>query len=136
MQTLVSAAVGLWQPARLPSNAGALAKSLDACLDEPARARLRSMVAAASERGIPLDVSALLRDTELVAGRIGMVACTDLTVAARQGTIESRAAEGLTPQSRARDLLAFAVSETHAKVRSALGMTVGSSAKSLPPTAF
>jgi tetratricopeptide (TPR) repeat protein len=131
LQNLVAAAIGLCQPAKLPSNAIDLAKALDSTLDDQVRARLRAMVDAATKQQLDLDVSRMLRDLELVAGRIGMVACTDLTVAARQVAIESRATQGLSPSDRVRDLLAFAVSGAHAEVRANLGMAVGSS-KSIP----
>jgi tetratricopeptide (TPR) repeat protein len=127
LQTLVAAAVGLCEPAKLPSNALALANALDQHLDETARHRLRAMVEAVSQQHIDLDVSPMLRDFELVAGRLGLIACTDLTVAARQVAIESRATSGLTPAERVRDLLAFAISTPHVTVRSNLGMKVGSS---------
>jgi hypothetical protein len=69
----------------------------------------------------------MLRDVELVAARLGLIACTDVTVAARQVTIESRATAGLTSSERVRDLLAFAISSTHARARANLGMRVGAS---------
>lgn len=124
LQTLVAAAVGLVEPARLPSNAVDLSKAIEQCLDDSTRAHLHVMVAAALSQRLDLDVSAVLRDLETVAGRIGLLACTDLTVAARQVAIETRATEGLTASDRVRDLLAFAVSQTHADVRSLLGMSV------------
>lgn len=124
LQTLIAAAVGLVRPAQLPSNAVDLSRALDQCLNDTARAHLRAMVDAAMSQQIDLDVSPVLRDLEIVAARIGLLACTDLTVAVRQVAIEVRATEGLTASERARDLLAFAVSQAHADVRSRLGMAL------------
>ncbi len=125
LSTLVAAAGGLCQPKNLPSNAVELAKALDAKLDDATRAKLRAMVHAATEQRLELDVLPMLRDLEIVAARIGLVACGDVTVAARQVAIESRATAGLSPAERMRDLLAYAVSEKHADVRAQLGMTLG-----------
>jgi tetratricopeptide (TPR) repeat protein len=127
LQTLVAAAIGLSQPAKLPSNALALSQALSKHLDSKTESRLRAMVDAASIQHISLDVTAMLRDVELLAARLGLVACTDLTVAARQVAIESRAVSGLTPAERVRDLLSFGISASHAQVRANLGMRVGTS---------
>lgn len=124
LQTLVAAAAGLVEPAKLPSSAVDLSRALDQCLDDSTRAHLQALVAAALGQRHELDVSSVLRDVETVAGRIGLLACTDLTVAARQVAIEARPTEGLSASDRVRDLLAFAVSQTHADVRSLLGMSV------------
>lgn len=131
LSTLVAAAIGLFQPRNLPSNAVELAKLLGAKLDSAMRERLRLMVQAAVEQRLELDVLPLLRDAEVVASRIGLIACSDVTVAARQVAIETRATQGLTPAERVRDLLAFAVSENHIHVRDQLGMRLGTS-QSIP----
>ena len=123
--------MGLIQPKNLPSHAVELAKALDAKLGDAARTRLSALVRASTEQRVDFDVGPLLRDLELVSGRIGLLACSDVTVAARQVAIETRPAPGLTPAERVRDLLSFSVSESHAIVRSRLGMKVGET-KSIP----
>lgn len=132
LATLLSAAVGLVQPQSLPSNAVDLSRALGQELTEAAKAKLAGMVGAAMEQHLTLDVARLLRDVEVTAGRIGLCACTDVTVAVRQVAIETRAIPSLLPQERMRDMLAYAVSDSHAKVRRLLGMAVGGTSKSIP----
>jgi tetratricopeptide (TPR) repeat protein len=122
--TLVSAAVGLCMPASLPSDAVGMAAGLKEHLEPGKRQQLEQVVQTIVRDGVVLDAAAMLRDLELLASRVGLIAAGDLTVAARQVTIESRATAGLRPADRVRDLLGFAVSQAHARVRETLGMSV------------
>ncbi len=125
LTTLVAAAIGLCMPRSLPSDAIAMTKQLDQTLELSSKVRLTELVEGFMKDGVVIDAAGMLRDLELFAGRVGLLACSDLTVAARQVTIESRATIGLRPTERVRDLLAFSVSEAHLRIREALGLALG-----------
>ncbi|MGC4066334.1 MAG: hypothetical protein QM784_17215 [Polyangiaceae bacterium] len=110
-----------------------LRQALDACLTEPTRLHLAAMVHAAREQRLSLDVPAMLRDVELVAARLGLLACADVTVACRQLAVDCRPVPGLAFADRVGDLLAFCVSPAHLEVRSHLGIPFGTTSKSIPP---
>lgn len=127
LETLVAAAVGLCHPKHLSANAMALARALDAHLGDRERNELGLLVEAATRQGIAFDIYPMLRDIEITTARIGLIACTDVTVAARQMAMESRPTLGLPAADRTRDLLTFAVSKNHEDVRNYLGMSLGAS---------
>jgi tetratricopeptide (TPR) repeat protein len=111
----------------------ALRQALDASLSEPTRQRLIAMVQAAREQRLPLDVMAMLRDTELLAARLGLLACADITVACRQLAVDCRPVVGLSFSERVGDLLSFSVSTAHIEARHHLGIPFGTPSKSIPP---
>jgi tetratricopeptide (TPR) repeat protein len=97
---------------------GELARRLDAT----GRAAVAAAARAIGDRGGQLDLLAWLRATERAACRLGLVACGDLTIAARALSVDARVVGGLSAADRLRDLVPFSVSPAYAQVRRTLGI--------------
>ena len=74
--------------------------------------------------GGPLDVFAWLRCVEETAGRAGLLASGNLTVASNVLAITGASPGGQSAAERARGLLAFCVSQQHSEMRKSLGVAV------------
>ena len=101
-----------------------LAQGLGARLDPMQRQRLSAGVKQLTARGGKFDLLTWIRSIERTACRTGLLACGDVTVAARLLAVDGRVASGLSAADRIRDLLAFSVSDNYARLRRALGVAV------------
>ena len=112
-----------------------LQAALAARVDAESRKRLTAAVGRLTSRGGTADVLGWVRSVERTACRAGLLACGDVTVAARILAVDPRAVGGLGASDRIRDLLAFSVSTPYAEVRRALGIAVaGPIPKAAEPT--
>jgi len=96
-------------------------------LDPAHRAALGTAVRALTDRGGQLDLLAWLRAVERAACRAGLLACGDVTVAARVLSVDGHVVGGLSAADRLRDLVPFSVSPRYAEVRRSLGIAVRTS---------
>ncbi len=129
LRALVTAAVHVvvGHTGKLPPAVEEARHELTRRLDPPRRAALAAAVRAVTDRGGQLDLLDWLRAVERAACRAGLLACGDLTVAARVLSVDGRVVGGLSAADRLRDLVPFAVSRRYAEVRRALGIAVRTS---------
>jgi hypothetical protein len=104
------------------------AKRLASALKREVRGAALESLQTAADRVSPSDVGRLaidfMREAELVAGRVGLVACGSLDVAL---TLDRRFPRGTVTNAfeRRADLLRFTVSSDFGQIRAALGVAVG-----------
>jgi hypothetical protein len=124
LRALVTAAisVAIGRAGKLPPDVEQVRTDLSKRLDPASLAGIAAAVQAIGERGGQLDLLAWLRATERAACRAGLVACGDLTIAARVLSIDGRVVGGLSAADRLRDLVPFSVSPAYAHVRRAIGI--------------
>lgn len=129
LQALLRASVALGHPSPPPAvrapAVDALRDALASRLDAPRQHALAGAVRALLARGGDLDLGAFVRGVETTACRAALLAAGDVTVAASLLAIAGRPVPRLSAAERARDLLAFAVSQKHAALRHLLGIAVG-----------
>jgi len=122
LRSVLVAAVAQVVPTSLPSDALGLRDSLRSRIDPAHRAELERAVEALQARDGRLDLKPWIREIEMTSCRAGLVACGDITAAARMLAIDGRVIGGLSAADRIRDLIPFSVSERCARVRKAIGI--------------
>jgi hypothetical protein len=129
LRALVTAAVGvgLRDRAQLPADVDRAARELALRLDTVRGEKLSSAMHALADRGGQLDLVAWLRAMERAACRAGLLACGDLTVAARVLSVDRHAVAGMSAADRLRDLVPFSVSAEYSGLRRKLGIAARSS---------
>ncbi len=121
---LLLAAIAQVLPSSLPSNAIALRDLLAAKLGEEQQKEVEQAVEALQARDGRFDLTAWTRAIEMAACRAGLLACGDITAAARMLAVDGRVIGGLSAAGRIRDLIPFSVSEKYAGLRRGIGIGV------------
>lgn len=129
-EALVRAGLALGRPDlfpvdKLPPASAELHRALSPKLEPDTRERLGQAVNGLHHESETLDLLRWRRAVETVACRAALLACGDVTVAGTVLSTSGAHVAGLTAADRTRDLLAFVVSERHARVRRRLGLSVG-----------
>jgi tetratricopeptide (TPR) repeat protein len=129
LRALVTAAVHVvvGQTGQLAPDVEQARRELAKRLDPHRRAGLAAAVRAVTDRGGRLDLLEWLRAVERTACRAGLLACGDLTIAARALSVDGHVVGGMSAADRLRDLVPFSVSPRFAGVRRALGIAVRTS---------
>jgi hypothetical protein len=129
LRGLVTAAVGvnIRDRAQLPPDVDRTARDLAARLGAVRGAALSAAVKALTDRGGQLDLLGWLRAVERAACRAGLLACGDLTTAARVLSVDRHAVAGMSAAERLRDLVPFSVSEDYSRLRRQLGIAARTS---------
>jgi hypothetical protein len=124
LRGLVTAAISIavGRSGKLPPELEPVRRELVKRLDTRVLAGLGATVRTIGDRGGQLDLLAWLRAIERAASRVGLVACGDLTIAARVLSVDGRVVGGLSAADRLRDLVPFSVSPAYAEVRRRLGI--------------
>jgi tetratricopeptide (TPR) repeat protein len=122
MSKLVLAGLGVVLKTTGDAEVDRLSTTIASRLDADRRKRLEVAVGRVTARGGTVDLLGWVRSVERTACRAGLLACGDLTVAARILAVDPRAVGGLGASDRIRDLLAFSVSSNYASVRRTLGI--------------
>ncbi len=105
-----------------------LARALRRALSEDALIELRQRVSALSTHGVSHRVLGWARSAELVAGRVGLLSCGDVTVAA--SLVGRFPLTGLVSAAeQTEDLLAYAISSEYQELRSRIGAQVRADAR-------
>ena len=133
LRALLVAAVGQVLPTTLPPEAMQLGAALRKRLNAAQAEELTSAVKELQARDGRLDLKPWMRSVELASCRAGLVACGDITAAARMLAIDGRVVGGLSAADRVRDLIPFSISEACAKARRAIG--IAPRLASVPPPA-
>ena len=110
--------------AEIGSRSREFALELDGCMPVETRESVGTIVEQVMGGGGTLDVFAWLRSVEETAGRAGLLASGNLTVAANVLAIAGASPGGQSAAERARGLLAYCVSQQHAALRQSLGVAV------------
>ncbi len=131
LRAILVAAVAQVLRTSLPPEAKHLGEALRKRLDAAQARELDTAVKALQARDGRLDLKPWLRSVELASCRAGLVACGDITAAARMLAVDGRVVGGLSAADRVRDLIPFSVSESCAKARRAIG--IGARPSSFPP---
>jgi tetratricopeptide (TPR) repeat protein len=118
-------AVGMRDRTQLPPDVDRTARDLAARLGAIRGEALSVAVRALSERDRQVDLLGWLRAVERAACRAGLLACGDLTTAARVLAADRHLVAGLSAADRLRDLVPFSVSEPYAQVRKRMGIAAG-----------
>ncbi len=100
----------------------ALARALDDELDEAAHAELEEAAGSFDKRGAGARVENWLLRADRISGRLGLVACGDLHLAA--GMCERFPLASSSSEEQVDDLIGFAVSAEHADIRRRLGVAI------------
>ena len=130
LRALVTAGIAVGMggpPGSMPPEVEPMRRELGKRLDPASRDALTRAVRAMSDRGGTLDLAAWLKAVERASCRAGLVACGDLTIAARVLSVDGRVAGGMSAADRLRDLVPFSVSPSYSGVRQALGIAVRTS---------
>jgi tetratricopeptide (TPR) repeat protein len=129
LRELVTIAVGvrLRDKTQLPAAVERAARELALRLDSAQSAALTKALTLLADEGGQLDLLGWLRGVEQAACRAGLLACGDLTVAARVLSLDRHAVAGMTAAERVRDLVPFSVSEGYSGLRRQLGIAARSS---------
>jgi tetratricopeptide (TPR) repeat protein len=124
LRALVTAAVGvdMRDKTQLPSEVDRTSRDLGARLGAVRGAALAAAVRSIADRGGQLDLLGWLRAAERAACRAGLLACGDLTTAARVLSVDRHAVAGMSAAERLRDLVPFSVSADYANIRKQLGI--------------
>jgi tetratricopeptide (TPR) repeat protein len=115
----------LTPPASLPPGAAELCLRLHRALGPAERARLTEALGRLWSSGGVVDLAGWMRAAEATACRAALLATGDVTVARTLLSISGGPAAGLSAADRARDLLAFSVSQKYAVLRRMLGVRLG-----------
>lgn len=110
--------------AEVGSRASEFAQQLGGHMSSGAKEIVGALVEKVVGSGGPLDVFAWLRCVEETAGRAGLLASGNLTVASNVLAITGASPGGQSAAERARGLLAFCVSQQHSEMRKTLGVAV------------
>ncbi len=132
VRSLIMAGMSVARPdipglAEIGSRSQEFAHQLEGRMSPEVRESLGSVVEQLMGGGATLDVFAWLRSVEETAGRAGLLASGNLTVAANVLAIAGASPGGQSAAERAKGLLAFCVSKQHAALRKWLGVAVGES---------
>jgi hypothetical protein len=129
LRALVTAAIHVvvGQTGQLAPEVDLARRELAKRLDPPHRSALASAVRALTDRGGQLDLLEWLRAVERAACRAGLLACGDVTVAARVLSVDGHVIGGMSAADRLRDLVPFSVSPSYGEVRRSLGIAVRTS---------
>jgi golgin subfamily B member 1 len=92
-------------------------------LDPNDREAFAGLVRTMTAKEAKLDVAHWVRGVETMACRAGLLACDDVTVAARMLAVDGRAIPGLSPADKIRDLASFSVSQKFHAARSMTGLS-------------
>lgn len=111
----------------LPPDVERTARDLRLRMDPAHFAALSSAVRGIADAGGQLDLLGWLRAVERAACRAGLLACGDLTTAARVLSVDRHAAAGMSAAERLRDLVPFSVSEPYSDLRRRLGIAARTS---------
>lgn len=111
--------------AEMGSRAQEFAAQLQGKITEDFRRSLGAIVEKVLSGEDTLDVFAWLRSVEETAGRAGLLASGNVTVAANVLAIAGTSPGGQSAAERAKALLGFCVSRQHADLRQSLGVAVG-----------
>lgn len=122
LSALLHAAVQIGRPGVSVSSphaatAGRLYAAIAPRLDERARGALGAALDELDQAGRRPDLPLWLRRLELTATRAGLLACGDLTVAARLVEHDPAPIGDLSPRAKADDLLVFATSDAYEALR-------------------
>ena len=136
LKNLVMAAMGVAMP-ELPVTGDAvpLRASIAGRLGEDERRELSAVVRTIATRGGALDLSRWLRGAEILACRAGLLACGDLTAAARMLAIDGRVIGGMNGAERVRSLVPFSIGAEYAAIRAAVGVSAATPRRpsTMPP---
>ncbi|MBN2194224.1 MAG: tetratricopeptide repeat protein [Polyangiaceae bacterium] len=127
LRTLARAAAAIGHPelgASLDDNARAMQNRLAKYLDPAQRERAREAVDRLLVEG-KVEVGGWLRSIETMACRAALLISGDVTVAAGVLAITGAPPDGRSARERGRQLLPFAVSQSHSALRHLLGIAVG-----------
>jgi tetratricopeptide (TPR) repeat protein len=102
-------------------------KKGDLAIDPAQRAAISTALRAVAERGGQIDLLGWLRAVERAACRAGLLACGDVTVAARVLAIDTHLGAGMSAAERLRDLVPYSVSESYATLRQRIGIAARAS---------
>jgi tetratricopeptide (TPR) repeat protein len=129
LKALVTSAISLviGRSGALPPEVDRLTRDLGPRLDPAHRSALATAVRAITDRGGKLDLHAWLRAAERSACRAGLLACGDLTIAARVLSVDGRVVGGMSAAERLRDLVPFSVSQRYGGLRTMLGIAARTS---------
>lgn len=129
LKELVTIAVGvrLRDKTQLPAGVERAARELALRLDSAQSTALTKALGLLADEGGQLDLLGWLRGVEQAACRAGLLACGNLTVAARVLSLDRHAVAGMTAAERVRDLVPFSVSEGYSGLRRQLGIAAQSS---------
>jgi tetratricopeptide (TPR) repeat protein len=129
LRALVTAAVGLvlGRGAQLPPDLERMARDLAPRIDPARRVALATAVHTVDARDGQFDLLSWLRAVERASCRAGLVACGDLTIAARVLSVDRHAVGGMSAAERMRDLVPFSVSEAYGDLRRSLGIAARTS---------
>jgi tetratricopeptide (TPR) repeat protein len=129
LRALVTAAisVAIGKGTSLPSDALQARQDIGKRLDASSVAAILAAVREIGDKGGQLDLLAWLRAMERAACRVGLIACGDITIAARALSVDGRVVGGLSAADRLRDLVPFSVSPSYANVRRMLGIAARAS---------
>jgi len=129
VRSLIMAGMSVARPdipglAEIGSHSQEFAHQLEGRMSPEVRESLGSVVEQLMGGGATLDVFAWLRSVEETAGRAGLLASGNLTVAANVLAISGSSPGGQSAAERTKGLLAFCVSKQHAALRKWLGVAV------------
>jgi tetratricopeptide (TPR) repeat protein len=109
-------------PTQLGAAVDKLRKELGRNARDEERDAMKVAVKKLDERGGRVDLAAWIKSVELSAGRVGLLLCGDMAVAAARLRAEARAIAELTMEDRRGDLLAFCASNELAALRAHLSV--------------
>jgi len=129
LRALVTAAVGLvlGRGGQLPPDLERMARDLAPRIDPVRRAALATAVHKVTDRDGQLDLLSWLRAVERASCRAGLLACGDLTIAARVLATDRHAVSGMSAAERVRDLVPFSVSPGYGGLRRTMGIAARTS---------
>jgi hypothetical protein len=110
--------------AELGARAKEFAHQLDGRMSAETREAVGEIVEQVMSGEGTLDVFAWLRSVEEAAGRAGLLASGNVTVAANVLAIAGASPGGQSAAERAKGLVAYCVSSQHAALRQALGVAI------------
>ncbi|HEX4335642.1 MAG TPA: tetratricopeptide repeat protein [Polyangiaceae bacterium] len=106
-----------------------LAKALRKAMDEDAFEKLAERCRSLSPDGLAARAVVWARGVELVAGRVGLLACGDVAIASNL-VMRFPQPGLLSPREQGDDLLSYAISDEYGELRSRLGAQVSAHAQS------
>ncbi len=112
---------------QLPADVDKTARELSSRLGAARGAALSAAVRSIADRGGQLDLVGWLRAVERAACRAGLLACGDLTIAARALSTDRPAVAGMSAAERLRDLVPFSISGEYSMLRRQLGIAARTS---------
>ncbi|MGH7434401.1 MAG: hypothetical protein ACRENE_01870, partial [Polyangiaceae bacterium] len=122
-----SVGVGVRDRAQLRPSMERSARELAMRLDSSSAEALSRALGMLADKGGQLDLLGWLRGVEQAACRAGLLACGDLTIAARVLSLDRHAVAGMSAAERVRDLVPFSVSEGYSGLRRQIGIAARTS---------